>query len=259
MFNPKTDRIKEIVKYKKDVITQLEDIFINKTRVYIDYANVRPWCVKLGWHVEIKRLKQFLDSFDTIEAVSFYNGYLEGDERSKKERKEAEDNKYFLRTKPVKIMNFSIDASSIRPDETILLGQFVRRALLKKYQISTVEYLNERFKDMNKGGEYFIEDMKCNFDVEIGVDMLLDCERNNAETFVLWSGDSDFADSVEKLINAGKKVVLFATVRKVSRELSALKDKGLMIFDIQKIRDFICWKKELEERKRDLNKEAPKV
>jgi len=258
MFKPKTDRIKDIAEYKQEVIKQLEDIFSDKTRVYIDYANVRPWSEKFGWHIEIKRLKQFLDSFDTVEAVNFYNGYLAGNERSEKEKTEAENNKYFLRTKPVKIMKLSIDASSILPDSTVLLSQFVKRALLKKYQITTVEYLNERFKDMNKGGEYFIEDMKCNFDVEIGVDMLLDCERNNAQTFILWSGDSDFADSIEKLIAAGKKVILFATARKVSKELSALADKGLMIFDIQKIRDFICWKKELE-RKGDPGKGAPKL
>ena len=258
MFKPKTDRIKEIAEYKQEVIKQLEDIFSDKTRVYIDYANVRPWSEKLGWHIELKRLKQFLDSFNTIEAVNFYNGYLAGNERSEKEKTEAENNKYFLRTKPVKIMTLSINASSILPDSTVLLSQFIRRALLKKYQITTVEYLNERFKDMNKGGEYFIEDMKCNFDVEIGVDMLLDCERNNAQTFILWSGDSDFADSIEKLIAAGKKVILFATARKVSKELSALANKGLMIFDIQKIRDFICWKKELE-RKGDPSKGAPKL
>src|ERR1035437_1076253 len=258
MFKPKTDRIKDIAEYKQEVIKQLENIFSDKTRVYIDYANVRPWSEKLGCHIELKRLKQFLDSFDTIEAVNFYNGYLAGNERSEKERTEAEDNKYFLRTKPVKIMTLSIDASSILPDSTVLLSQFIKRALLKKYQITTVEYLNERFKDMNKGGEYFIEDMKCNFDVEIGVDMLLDCERNNAQTFILWSGDSDFADSIEKLMSAGKKVILFATTSKVSRELSALAVKGLMIFDIQKIRDFICWKKELQ-RKGDPSKGAPKL
>ena len=88
--------------------------------------------------------------------------------------------------------------------------------------------------------------------------MLLDCERNSAETFVLWSGDSDFADPVEKLMSAGKKVILFATARKVSKELSALVAKGLMVFDIQKIRDFICWKKEIE-RKRDSDEGAPKL
>ena len=258
MFAPKTERIENIAKNKQDVIKQLNSIFSAKTRVYIDYANVRPWSEKLGWHIELKRLKQFLDSFGTIEAVNFYNGYLAGDERSEKEKTEAENNKYFLRTKPVKIMELSIDVSSILPDSTVLVSQFIRRALLKKYEITTIEYLNERFKDMNKKGEYFIEDMKCNFDVEIGIDMLLDCERNSAETFILWSGDSDFADPVEKLMNAGKKVILFATARKVSKELSALVEKGLMVFDIQKIRDFICWKKEIE-RKGDPNKGAPKL
>ena len=257
MFKPKTERIENIAKDKQEVITQLESIFVNKTRVYIDYANVRPWSEKLEWHIELKRLKQFLDSFDTVEAVNFYNGYLVGNQRSEKEKTEAEDNKYFLRTKPVKIIKLSIDMSSILPDSTVLLSQFIPRALLKKYEITTIEYLNERFKDMNKKGVYFIEDMKCNFDVEIGVDMLLDCERNITETFVLWSGDSDFADSIEKLMSAGKKVVLFATVHKVSRELSALVSKGLLIFDIQKLRNFICWKRELE-RKGDPSKGAPK-
>ncbi len=249
MFTPKTDRIREIVRDKQEVIKQLETIFATTTHIYIDYANVRPWSERLGWHIDLKRLKQFLDSFDTIKSVNFYNGYLKDNERSEKEKKDAEDCKYILRTKPVKIMKFSIDVSSILADSTVLLDQFIRRALLKKYEISTVEYLNERFKDMNKKGEYFIEDMKCNFDVEIGVDMLLDCERKSAETFILWSGDSDFADPVEKLMSAGKKVILFATARKVSRELSALTSNGLMIFDIQKIRDFVCWKKELGTQK----------
>lgn len=259
MFEPKTERIKNIANYKQDTIEQLENIFSDKTRVYIDYANVRPWSEKLGWHIEIKRLKQFLDSFDTIEAINFYNGYLAGNERSEKEKKEAENSKYFLRTKPVKIMKFSIDASSILPDSTVLLDQFIRRALLRKYQVETIEYLNSRFKDMNKNNQYFIEDMKCNFDVEIGVDMLLDCERNNAQVFVLWSGDSDFADSIQKLMAYGKKVVLFATARKVSKELSCLVGEGLMIFDIQKIRDFICWKKEIKKAKGTPINGAPKL
>ena len=167
MFTPKTDRIKKIAADKQVVIRQLESIFCSKTRVYIDYANVRPWSGKLGWHIELKRLKQFLDSFDAIEAVNFYNGFLAGSERSEKEKEEAENCKYILRTKPVKIMNFSIDASSILPDATVLLDQFVRRALLRKYEVGTIEYLNQKFSDMNKKGEYFIEDMKCNFDVEV--------------------------------------------------------------------------------------------
>ena len=244
MFTPKTEKIENIAKNKQEVVERLDSIFSAKTRVYIDYANVRPWSEKLKWHIDLKRLKQFLNSFDTVEAVNFYNGHLEGNKRSEKEKKEAENCKYILRTKPVKIMKFSIDASSVPKDSTALVKQFIRRALLRKYEVGTIEYLNQRFADMNKKGEYFIEDRKCNFDVEIGIDMLLDCERNSAETFILWSGDSDFADSVEKLISAGKKVILFATAGRIARELNELKTNGLEIFDIFDIRDFICWSKE---------------
>jgi len=61
-----------------------------------------------------------------------------------------------------------------------------------------------------------------------------------------------------KLLKAGKKVFLFATARRVSRELSELRKEGLVIFDIQKIRNFICWNKEIKS-KRDFHSEAPKL
>lgn len=258
MFIPKTEKIKNTAENKQAVIEQLERLIDGPTRVYIDYANVRPWSNKLKWHIDLKRLKQFLDSFDTIEAVNFYSGYIGGDRQSEKEIKEVENQKYIVCTKPVKILQFPIDASSVPPDSTTLLDQFIRRALLRKYEVATIEYLNNRFADMNKKGEFYIEDRKCNFDVEIGVDMLLDFERNNTETFVLWSGDSDFADPLEKLLKADKKVIIFATARKVSKELSALREQGLVIFDIQKIREFICWNREMKS-KRDLREKAPKL
>ncbi|MFA7309185.1 MAG: NYN domain-containing protein [Patescibacteria group bacterium] len=245
MFQPKTDKIQVISEGKKQLIDQLESIFDLRTKVYIDYANVRPWSNKLGWHIDLKRLKQFLDSFTTVESVNFYNGYLEEDEKSRIEQAILKESNYVLCTKPVKVMRFSIDTSSIPSDSTALLDHFVKRSLLRRYEIKTVEYLNDRFRDMNARGELYIEDRKCNFDVEIGVDMLLDSERDSADSFVLWSGDSDFADPVKRLIESGKKVVLFATARRISKELADLTSTGLYIFDIQKIKDFICWKKEM--------------
>ena len=179
-----------------------------------------------------------------IEAINFYNGYLERDEHSEKEIKEVENQKYIVRSKPVKILRFSIDASSAPADSTALVRQFIRRALLRKYEVETIEYLNQRFADMNKKGDYFIEDRKCNFDAEISVDMLLDYEKNETETFVLWSGDSDFADPLEKLLRADKKVVLFGTAGRISSELNELKKSGLQIIDIFDIKEFICWSRE---------------
>ncbi len=245
MFIPKTEKIKQIAKNNKAIINQLESIFSMPTRMYIDYANVRPWSNKLGWHIDLKRLKQFLDSFTAIKAVNFYNGYIKDNEQSEKEIKEIENQKYVVRTKPVKIMRFPIDVSSVSSDSKALLNHFIKRSLLRKYEVSTVEYLNERFKDMNRKGEYYIEDRKCNFDVEIGVDMLLDLHLRKVGTFVLWSGDSDFADPLQRILREGKRAILFATAGRISRELSDLRRSGLEIFDIGDLKEFICWLREV--------------
>lgn len=46
-------------------------------------------------------------------------------------------------------------------------------------------------------------------------------------------------------LDNGKRVFLFATTGRISYELNDLRQKGLEIYDIRKIRDFICWKKEM--------------
>lgn len=245
MFTPKTQKISEIAKNHTKVIKELENLLDGNVYMYIDYANVRPWCDKLKWHIDLKRLKQFLDSFDNIQEVKFYNGTLEGDKKSEEEIELIKKYNYHIRTKPVKIMHFSIDAQGISSmGDKALLQQFIRSSLLRKYTGETIEYLNQRFLDMNKLGEVLIEDRKCNFDVEIGVDMLLDFERKDIETFVLWSGDSDFHDPIKTLLKNGKNVILFATARRVSKELNELTKEGLVVFDIQKINNLICWNRE---------------
>ncbi len=173
-------------------------------------------------------------------------GELKGDIRSEALIKDARS--VFgpgLKTKPVKIMQLSIDVSSIAPDDPAILKNFIRRPLLDNLTIQTIQSLNAELGKLNQQGIRFLEDRKCNFDVEIGTDILLDLERDNAEVFVLWSGDSDFADPIIRLLEKGKKVYLFATARRVATELNALVPKGLVIFDIQKIRDFICWPREV--------------
>lgn len=245
MFKPFTQRIAEVAKTSSAVIAQLETLFSGRVNIYIDHANVRPWANKLGWHIDYRRLKQLFDSFDNFHAAKIYTGTLMGDSASESLIKDLTNWKYDVRTKPVKIMKMSIDVTSIHPQSPILLNQFVRAALLRRLDVATIEYLNDKLQQMNAAGQYFIEDRKCNFDVEIGRDMLIDHDRNHIDTFVLWSGDSDFAEPVRQLLADKKRVVLFATARRVSTELNELQPDGLMIFDIQKIRNFICWKKEI--------------
>lgn len=246
MFKPKIEKIKMLGGLFPERVNELESILIGKTKVYIDYANVRPWSYKLKWNVDIVRVKQFFDSFDSVESVRLYHGLLEGDSRSE------EENKKFIKhygldyiTKKVKILKKSIDVSSISKNSPDILKNFIRNSLLLELKIQTIELLNDELRILNKRGVVYLEDRKCNFDVEIGMDMYMDLERNTCDCFILWSADSDFAEPIEKILEHGKKVYLFATTGVVSRELSDLRQKGLKIYDIKKIRDFICWKREI--------------
>ena len=245
MFQPKTEKIEKLAEIFPSRINELDTIFDKKTNIYIDFANVIRWQEKLGWHIDLKRLKQLLDSFDVIGEVRFYNGTLVGDTASEHFINEVRKYGYSVVTKPVKIMRLSIDVSSISQDSPEILKQFIRAPLLQKLNIETIEFLNVRLKKLNQQGIMYIEDLKCNFDVEIGRDMLLDYANNKTDNFILWSGDSDFADPIKQLLGDNRKVILFATVRKVATELNDLRSNGLFIFDIQKIRDFICWKREI--------------
>lgn len=246
MFKPQSARVEKLSKKFSTQVRSLEEIFSGNVGIYIDFANVRPWSVKLGWNIDLQRLNSFLRSFDNVRTIKFFDGTLNGDEKSEKATKERlRIFKNGFVTKPVKIMRHYIDFTSIKANSPDLLEKFIRKCLLREYKLETIEYLNEKFKEMNRNGKFYIEDRKCNFDVEIGTAMILDYERQKVDTYILWSGDSDFHDPIYKLLSAGKKVVLFATARKVSAELNSLQTKGLFVFDIQKIREFICWKSQI--------------
>lgn len=242
MFKSVTEKIKLLSEIYPESLKQLKSIFKKSTSVYIDFANVIHWSKKLKWHIDIKRLKQLFNSFDTIKYVHFYNGLLDGNKNSKDIIDNAKKLGYLVTTKPVKKMQLSIDVSGIQKNSPAILQGFIKRSLLKKFSIETIEYLNTQLEDLNNRGIRFIEHWKCNFDVEIGRDMLIDHEHNHIENFVLWSGDSDFADPVNQLLKTGKTVSIFATARRISPELDAT---GVLIFEIWKIKDFICWNKEL--------------
>lgn len=242
MFKPKTQKIENLAELLPTRINELEKIFERKTNIYIDYANVRPWAQKLGWHVDLRRLKQLLDSFDTINKVKIYAGTLQGDFASEKLVDDLKKAGYEVVTKPVKIMKLSIDISGIPIDSPDVIKNFVNRSLLKQLKLENITQLNDWLLLLNNQGIKYIEDRKCNFDVEMGVDILLDNRSGEAENFVLWTGDSDFANPVQNLLEEGKEVFIFASARLVSKELSV---SGAKIFDVRKLRSIICWPKEI--------------
>ena len=141
----------------------------------------------------------------------------------------------------------SINISSIPANSPSLLENFIKKCLLSKLNIETIEFLNKKLADFNKQGITYIEDRKCNFDAEIGCDMLRDFDKDDLNTFILWSGDSDFADPIVQLIKDNKNIFI-CNRKEVSYELNKI---GIPVFDIKKIKEFICWPKEIPQDIKD--------
>lgn len=246
MFTPKTSRIAAIQRLYPASITSLDPHFGAENISYVDWGNVRNWSNRLGWHVCHKRLHQFATGFSGPTKLKFYFGTDPSLPGSQELNEEVRRLGYEVHTKPVKHIRLPIDVSSISAESPDIVKNFVFPALLKTLSVDMVRTLNEHLRGLNRAGVYAFEDLKCNFDVEIGRDMLLDSLLSpQVETYSIWSGDSDFADPIASLLADGKRVVVFGVSGMIARELNQLRDNGLTIFDVKKIKEYICWAREL--------------
>jgi len=243
MFKAKTNKIEEIYNAKKSHVKFLDKkVFKGKTNVYIDWANVFYWQEKLGWHIEVKRLQQFLTSFDQINSVKIYQGYFEEDKNAEQELLEWESWGLEVRKKPVKEINIDIDLTPFKLEDTTVINRVMLKQLVKKFPVKSIEIINTEIKELNESGTKKLLMHKCNFDVEMATDMRIDSrDDNKIKTFVVWSGDSDFVDTVNALDNDNKKVVIFSTKGMVSHELS---HSNAYVYDVKKIKNFVCLNKE---------------
>jgi uncharacterized LabA/DUF88 family protein len=218
-------------------LAEVKALFDGDTHVYIDWANVRNGCSRLGWSIRLCKLKSLLNSTGKVKSARFYFGTVIGDSGSEGFVARARKEGFEVQTKPVKFINLPINVSSISPQSTDILKNFIHEVLLRELKVETIEYLNQQLADLNKQGKYSLRHMKCNFDVEIGTDMRLDHALNKAQTYCLWSGDSDFAHPIGQLLNDGRNVVVISS--KIATELNDLKGDGLIYYDVRKLRDIL--------------------
>jgi uncharacterized LabA/DUF88 family protein len=83
--------------------------------------------------------------------------------------------------------------------------------------------LNYKFIDELQKSGIVIEEPKCNFDVEITMDMLDDIEKFTA--VMLFSGDSDMYAPLERLKVKSKRIGIVGVRGMVAGELHDIKDK----------------------------------
>lgn len=101
-------------------------------------------------------------------------------------------------------------------------GLFFQRRTMTLFDGPVKNKIRELIDELQKSG-IIIEEPKCNFDVEMTMDMLDDAEKVTA--IMLFSGDSDMQAPLERLKVKGKKIGIVGVRDMVAGELHRLKDK----------------------------------
>src|SRR3990167_6840641 len=179
---------------------------------YLDLTNMFHWQDVLGWRFRMEDVIGQLFAFPNIKEVKVYYGSNSRDEKNS----EAFHNRIkktgaILKTKPMKFI-----------PKTIEEGMFFQRKTLTLFDGGVKNKIQELINELQKSG-IVIEEPKCNFDVEIAMSMLDDAERLTA--VLLFSGDSDLLEPLQRLKVKGKKIGLVGVRGKVAGELHDIKDK----------------------------------
>ena len=166
-----------------------------KAKVYIDGANMFYTQKKLGWFIDWKKVKSYIEKNKEVIEWKYYVGIKDGDEKIRK----------YLRY----LNNVGCDTFT-KP--------------LKKIKISNDEIVFKIYKT-----NYIY---KANFDVEITADILLD--KSKFDEIIMFSGDSDFQYLVKKLKDAGKKTIVFSSKKTISWELKLEASEIVYLENIEK-------------------------
>lgn len=178
-----------------------------RVAVYIDTANLEKSVQALGlippkrftkgmrwradknlWHVDYKKLYQFFKKNTQLLSSSFYTASF-GTRSHNRFLMFLRKNGYRLVLKPIK-------------------------TIPGRGKIITCEHCGHKNR--------IADERKANFDVEISVDAL--AWINNYDTFILFSGDSDFVYLVRFLKKHGKKIIVLSRRGHVANELRTSKD-----------------------------------
>jgi uncharacterized LabA/DUF88 family protein len=261
MFSPKSAEAASIYQHDPHAIDSLLNSCSGKMHAYIDWANIDKLQSVIGFKIKHKRLIEFLESISGFNKAYFYAGYMQNDPFKEYILKTIPSYGFTLKTKLVKEIRKYLTHSDVH--SIAALKSFVRPALLRHFTLGEIVYTNSILKRISQNiGANYILDRKCNFDVEMGTDMSIDGLIHGVETFLVFSGDSDFADTITTLIKQGKRVIVISTSRHIASELGST---GAFIFDIRKLKNFICQKTKMDgecvaflEKQKGLENQPPK-
>ncbi len=179
---------------------------------YLDLTNMFHWQDVLGWKFRIEDVVGQLFTFTNIKEIKIYYGKNERDlKNSEAFHVRIKKTGAILRTKSMKFITKEINE-----------GLFFQRRTITLFDGSVRNKIQELIDELQKSG-IIIEEPKCNFDVEMTMDMLDDTEKLTA--VMLFSGDSDLKEPLERLKVKNKKIGIVGVRGIVAGELHDIKDK----------------------------------
>jgi len=174
---------------------------VKKVSVLIDYANILSSALSMKKHTNMEILYEYLVSIPYIKKITIYYGTNPRNPKSANFIKSLEKIGYEVVTKNVKFIKINIH-------ELVRTGQ--NKDLLDRLDKKVVNYFLKEVDKLGKHG-YFLEQPKCNLDIEIALDMFQSFSLFDG--FILFSGDGDFS-SITKLARASGKHVTVVALRK---------------------------------------------
>ena len=179
---------------------------------YLDLTNMFHWQEVLGWRFRIEDVIKQLLGFQNVKEVKVYYGFNpEDEENSRAFHNRIKKTGVILRTKNMKFIEKDINE-----------GLFFQRRTFTLFDGPIKNKIYELIDKLHKSG-IIIREPKCNFDVEITMDMLDDAEKLTA--VILFSGDSDLYASLHRLKVKTKKIGIVGVRGMVAMELHEIKDK----------------------------------
>ena len=173
---------------------------------YLDLANMFHWQETLKWKFSIYSVIKQLLEIKAIKEVRVYYGL-----NTRELQKSENFHKYLRKTgaivisKPVKWIRKEVNKDF-----------FVKPATLGLFDGNAHTKLDELILYLQQQG-IVIEEPKCNFDVEMALDMLDAMDKVSG--ILLFSGDSDMKEPLERLRLKGKHIYVFGVRGQVATEL----------------------------------------
>ena len=173
---------------------------------YLDLSNMFHWQKVLKWKFRFEDIISGLFAIKSMREIRVYYGLDERNLRkSKYFHQRIKNTGAILRSKPVKYIRKTINEALLFKERTLNLFDNHMKNRVKEF-----------VKEVQNTG-IFIEEPKCNFDVEMTMDMLDD--PREASGILLFSGDSDFYALLKRMKTKGKRIYVVGIRGQTSKEL----------------------------------------